>query len=95
MRVSRSQASRAIDAVRRRHPRGSGRRPRSLRRASGVMTGASPMTIDLALRAIDALPPVRIHLVEAASARLAAGERPSADAIAEMAIRRAVCDRLR
>jgi hypothetical protein len=38
---------------------------------------------------------VRIALVEAAAARLAAGERPSAHAIADMAIRRATCDLLR
>ncbi|HEX6417583.1 MAG TPA: hypothetical protein VFZ77_03775 [Acidimicrobiales bacterium] len=53
------------------------------------------MTIERALRTIDALPRVRVALVEAASARLAAGERPSADAVAEMAIRRATCDLLR
>jgi hypothetical protein len=52
------------------------------------------MTIDLALRTIDELPTIRIDLVEAASARLAAGERPSAEAIADMAIRRATCDLL-
>jgi hypothetical protein len=44
------------------------------------------------LRIIDALPPVRVELVAAASARLAAGERPSSEAIADMAIRRATCD---
>jgi hypothetical protein len=53
------------------------------------------MTIDRALRTIDALPPVRVALVAAASARLAAGDRPSADAVADMAIRRATCDLLR
>jgi hypothetical protein len=53
------------------------------------------MTIELALRTIEGLPPVRIHLVEAAAARLAAGDRPTSDAIAEMAIRRATCDLLR
>lgn len=35
---------------------------------------------------------VRVHLVEAAIARLAAGERPSSEAIADMAILRATCD---
>lgn len=37
-------------------------------------------------------PRVRVHLVEAAIARLAAGERPSADEIADMMILRATCD---
>ena len=50
-------------------------------------------SIDHALRLIDELPRVRVHLVEAAIARLAAGRRPSSEAIADMAIRRAGCDR--
>jgi hypothetical protein len=62
--------------------------------ASAVST-ASPMTIELALRTIDEQPPVRVHLVEAAAARLAAGDRPSPEDVAEMAIRRATCDCLR
>jgi hypothetical protein len=37
-------------------------------------------------------PRVRMHLVEAAIARLASGQRPSSEAIADMAIRRATCD---
>jgi hypothetical protein len=40
-------------------------------------------------------PPLRIELVQAASARRAAGEWPSADEVADMALRRAACDRLR
>ena len=94
MRVTRSQASRAFAHVRTRHRRASVRRHRSVRPSSSLMS-ATPMSIDLALRTIDELPPIRIHLVEAASARLAAGERPSAEAIADMAIRRATCDMLR
>lgn len=98
MRVTRTQASQALDAVRRQHRRAPARprprRRRQTRPAARVMS-ASPMTIDRALRTIDALPPVRIALVEAAAARLAAGERPSAHAIADMAIRRATCDLLR
>jgi len=43
-------------------------------------------------RHVVASSPVRPHLVEAAIARLAAGERPSAEAIADMAILRATCD---
>jgi hypothetical protein len=97
MRVSRTHATRALDAVRTRRRRVSahrhGRRP--VRPTSSLTSGATPMTIDLALRTIDGLPPVRVHLVEAAAARLAAGERPTSDAIADMAIRRATCDLLR
>ena len=39
-----------------------------------------------------AAPHVRVHVVEAAIARLAAGQRPSSEAIADMAILRATCD---
>ncbi|HET9611981.1 MAG TPA: hypothetical protein VFP06_20365 [Acidimicrobiales bacterium] len=94
MRVTRSQASQALDTVRRRRARASTRHRRPGRPSSAVMF-VSPMTIERALRTIDALPRVRVALVEAASARLAAGERPSADAVADMAIRRATCDLLR
>jgi len=94
MRVTRSQASQALDTVRRRRARASTRHRRPGRPSATVMS-VSPMTIERALRTIDALPPVRVALVEAASARLAAGERPSADAVAEMAIRRVTCDLLR
>jgi hypothetical protein len=52
----------------------------------------SPRTIERALLIIDGQPPVRIELVAAASARLAAGERPSSEAIAARAIRVATCD---
>ncbi|HEX6420033.1 MAG TPA: hypothetical protein VFZ77_16145 [Acidimicrobiales bacterium] len=96
MQVTRSQAARALETVRRRRARASvrHRRPRGVgRRAAAV--SVSPMTIDRALRTISAQPRIRVALVEAASARLAAGERPSADAVAEMAIRRATCDLLR
>jgi hypothetical protein len=91
MRVTRSHASQALDTVRRRRARASTRH----RRPSAAVLSVSPMTIERALRTIDALPPVRVALVAAASARLAVGERPSADAVAEMAIRRATCDLLR
>ncbi len=94
MRVSRTHANRALDAVRSRRRRGSVHRRGSVRPASSLTSGATPMSIDLALRTIDELPPVRIHMVEAAAARLAAGERPTSDAIADMAIRRASCDLL-
>ena len=37
---------------------------------------------------------VSIERIEAARARLEAGEEPSADVVAEMMVRRAICDRL-
>jgi len=89
MRTPRTHATRALDAVR--HRRGRGGQRHTVRPSSSLMA-TSPRTIDHALRIIDALPPVRVELVEAASARLAAGERPSSEAIADMAIRRATCD---
>ena len=56
---------------------------------------SSSDSISRALRIIDETPRVRVHLVEAAAARLAAGRRPSSEAIADMAIRRATCDHQR
>jgi hypothetical protein len=91
MRTSRRPATRALDAVRRRHRRTRARQVHAVRPSAALM-GTSPRTIDRALRVIESLPPVRVELVAAASARLAAGERPSSEAIADMAIRRATCD---
>jgi hypothetical protein len=93
MQVSRRQAALALDVVRRRHRRATGRHRHQARRGPGVRP--SPVTIDLVLREIEGLGPVRIELVEAASARRAAGEWPTPAEIADMAVRRAVCDRLR
>lgn len=95
MRVSRTQATRALDAVRRRRRRAEVHRRRAVRPGGSAVASASPMTIELALRTIDEQPPIRIHLVEAAATRLATGDRPTPDAVAEMALRRATCDRLR
>ena len=93
MQVSRRQAALALDVVRRRHGRASGRHRHQMRRGPGVRP--SPVTVDLVFREIEGLGPVRIELVEAASARRAAGEWPTPDEIADMAVRRAACDRLR
>ena len=41
---------------------------------------------------IEAQPPVRVELVDAASARLATGDRPTAEQIADAALREARCD---
>lgn len=87
----RRHATRALDAVRRRHRRGGGLPRHATRPSSGVMA-TSPRTIERALRIIDGQPPVRVELVAAATARLAAGDRPSSAAIAERAVRDAICD---
>ena len=55
MRVSRTHANRALDAVRSRPRRGSVHRRRSVRPASSLTSGATPLSIDLALRTIDEL----------------------------------------
>jgi len=86
MQVSRRQAARAMDAVRRSHLRASARR----RRARRPVPGVRPATIDRALARVEAEPRVRVEVVAAASARLAAGQRPSADAIAAAALRHGV-----
>lgn len=93
MRQTRGQALRPHGHPRRRHRRTSAGRSRRERRPTASLTSAAtPVIVDLALRAIDDLPPVRLDVVDAASARLAAGERPSAEVIAEMAIRHASSD---
>jgi hypothetical protein len=88
---TRRHTTRALDAVRRRHRPTRARQHHAVRPSSSLMR-TSPRTIDRALRVIETMPPVRVELVAAASARLAAGERPSSEAIADMAIRRATCD---
>jgi hypothetical protein len=93
MQVSRRQAAVALEAVRRRHRRAMGRGRHEVRR--GPATRPSPVVIDLVLREVEGQGPVRIKLVEEASARRAAGQWPTADEVADMALRRAVCDRLR
>lgn len=91
MRVTRSHASEAFGALRRKPRRSSLRRHRS-RPVSSLTSVATPLAVDRALATIADLPLARRHLVEAAAARLAAGERPSSYAIADMAIRRARVD---
>jgi len=91
MQVSRQQASRALAAMRQSRRRAAVRR----RRSRGPAAGISPCTLDRVLRHIDDLPPVRRERVAAVSARRAAGIRPSSEAIADAALRRAACDRLR
>jgi hypothetical protein len=88
MRVARTHLHPAIATIRTTRRRIA----RLNRRSSASRSGDS---IDRALRVIDETPRVRVHLVEAAVARLAAGRRPSSEAIADMAIRRATCDQPR
>jgi hypothetical protein len=91
MQVSRRQAARALDAMRRTQRRASARR----RRVRRPVPGPGPRTVERAMRRIDRLPATRVELVAAASARRDRGERVPADAIADAALRRAACDRLR
>jgi hypothetical protein len=93
MQVSRRQAALALDVVRRRHRRAPVRIRR--RRSRRPVSLPSPVFVDLVVRVADDQPPLRIELVEAASARRAAGEWPSAYEVADMALRRAACDRVR
>lgn len=87
MRVVRSHTSRALDAMRRtRHRRRPHARGRHPARPAAALTATSPLTIDAALRLIEAQPPVRVELVDAASARLATGDRPTAEQIADAAL---------
>ena len=96
MRVVRQHTSRALHAVRRQRHRRRGhvRRHHPVARPGSAVSATSPLTIDAALRIIEAQPRIRVELVDAASTRLAAGERPSSEAIAERAIERARCDLL-
>lgn len=95
MQVSRRQAGQALDAVRRRHRRAFGRPKHQIqiRRRPGIRI--SPYVLDLVLKEVEGQGPVRIDLVREAGARRDAGEWPTADEVADMAVRRAVCDRLR
>jgi hypothetical protein len=95
MQVSRRQAALALDAVRRRHRRAIGkhRHQVQVRRRPGVKI--SPYVLDLVLREVEGQGPVRIDLVREVSARRDADEWPTAEEVADMALRRAVCDRLR
>jgi hypothetical protein len=99
MQVTNTQAARAFAALRASRRRAGSRRRRGRGRAGrirpGRAIGISPTTIDCALREIEALPEVRSDRVVAARRRLAAGEHPSADEVADMIVRRSVCDRLR
>jgi hypothetical protein len=91
MQVASNQASRALSALRDSRRRGAVRRRRRARRPAHAV---SPLTLDDAFAEIHAQPPVRQAHVAVARGRVERGEHPSADEVAGMAIRRAVCDAL-
>jgi hypothetical protein len=87
MKVVRHHTGRAFDAVRRRrHRRRAGAHGPHPTHPHRPTLGVSPLTVEGALGIIEAQPDVRVSLVDAASARLAAGERPSPDVIADRAV---------
>lgn len=91
MQVDSRQATLALETVRRRHRRASARRHQARR----PVQRPKPLVVDFILGMGEGEPRLRIELVQAASARRAAGEWPSAYEVADMALRRAACDRLR
>lgn len=101
MQVASTQAARAFAALRASRRRAGSRRRRDQapqrrgRARPGRAVGLGPATIDRALVQVEAMPRVRRERVVAARRRLVAGEHPTADEVAEMIVRRAICDRLR
>jgi hypothetical protein len=106
MQVSRREAARALMILGRTQRRTLARRRRRLRphRAGGIGTvDRSPScrtTVDrstiesLHRLLLDDRNWISVERVEAAQARVHASEEPSADVVAEMMVRRAICDRL-
>jgi hypothetical protein len=101
MQVSRREAAQALMVLRHTQRRTAGRRRRRLR----PLWRHSPSTVDPSTidrrtiddvyrRLLDDRNWVSIERIEAARARLEAGEEPSSDVVAEMIVRRAICDRL-
>jgi hypothetical protein len=105
MQVSRREAARALTILRRAR-RTSARRRRRLRphrgravgtvdRSASCRTTVDRSTIESLHRLLlDRRNWISIERVAAAQARMQAGEEPSADVVAEMMVRRAICDRL-
>jgi len=106
MQVSRREAARALMILRRTQRRTWARRRRRLRPHRGAAAGTVDRTIGcrttVDLGTIESIHRlllddgnwVRIERVDAAQARLRSGDEPSADVVAEMMVRRALCDRL-
>lgn len=91
MRVSATQVERSIAALRRTDP-GAARTPKAARSVTAELPDGLRARLTSTLAAA---PAVRIDLVEAARARLAHGEHPTADDVAGTVVGRLVCDRLR
>jgi hypothetical protein len=73
--------------------RGAG--PRTIDRTTSGRTTVDHGTIEAIRRhLLDDRNWVSIERIEAAQARMKAGDMPSADVVAEMMLRRAICDRL-
>jgi hypothetical protein len=106
MQVSRREAARALMILRRTQRRTLARRRRRLRphrggaagtvdRSVSCRTTVDRCTIESLHRLLlDDRNWISIERVEAAQARVQAGEEPSANVVAEMMVRRAICDRL-
>jgi hypothetical protein len=106
MQVSHREAARALMILRRTQRRRLARRRRRLRphrggaagavdRSVGCRTTVDRNTIESLHRLLlDDRNWISIERVEAAQARVHAGEEPSANVVAEMMVRRAICDRL-
>lgn len=105
MQVSRREAARALMILRRTQRRTLARRRRRLRPHRGGAAGTVDRSIScrttvdrstiesLHRLLLDDRNWISIARVEAAQARVQAGEEPSADVVAEMMVRRAICDR--
>jgi hypothetical protein len=106
MQVSRREAARALLILRRGQRRTWARRRRRVRprrasthvaidRATTYLTPVDDSTIELAhRRLLDDGNWVSIQRIQEARVRLDEGEAPSSEVIAEMIVRRAICDRL-
>jgi hypothetical protein len=104
MQVSRREAAQALMVLRRTQRRTWARRHRRLRphrgggpgtvdRTTSCRTTVDHTTIESIHRQLlDDRNWVSIERIEAAQARLAAGEEPAAEVVAEMMVRRAICD---
>ena len=104
MQVSRREAARALMILRRTQRRTWARRRRRLRPHRGAVAGmldrttSCRMAVDLSTiesvhqHLLDDRNWVSIERVDAAQARLEAGDEPSPEAVAEMMVRRAICD---
>jgi hypothetical protein len=106
MQVSRREAARALMILRRTQRRTLARRRRRLRphragaigtvdRSASCRTTVDRSTIEsLHQLLLDDGNWISVERVEAAQARVHASEEPSADVVAEMMVRRTICDRL-